>query len=241
MSNTQPNTDPSVYSKSGMRHDTQDAVAQWMRPIPWQSFLTLTFPFAPSAQVATAKFDELVNELEKAIRIKVGFVVAQETRDKSGHYAQRHLHSVMTAAKPIPAQLVVDLWNQSMGRSHQVDCDLALVTPYTSEGDPLGYMCKQIALDDSVWDLRNVESFLPGHVSEPVTTHKALRGARRFADQQNGVQSVRSVVAIDQIKTNPVVSAASSVRIGRAHGTLGSTSPLAFKPRSPFIAAPSIK
>ena len=47
-------------------HDRRavDAVAKWLRPIPWQWFVTLTFPWDVRDATAVRKLRLLLNELE---------------------------------------------------------------------------------------------------------------------------------------------------------------------------------
>jgi hypothetical protein len=236
MKDMKPISNAPEYSKANMKRSSQEAVAAWLRPIAWDTVATLTFPREPSALTAVSKFDEMINELEATLRTRVGYVVGHEIYDKGGNPVQRHLHSVMTAAKPISCDLVVDLWRKAMGRSNDDDSDLALVTPYNADGDALGYITKQIASEDGDWDLRNIEHFDSRLDSTP-TGRGALRAARRLQDQVNGVQSVRKVSAIDHAKSEVGVSAAPSVRIKR----ISSIQPLKFQPRSTRVVIQSIQ
>lgn len=48
-----------------------DAVSRWLRPVDWQLFATLTFPWNVRAETADKKLRQLVNLLEKTYRARV--------------------------------------------------------------------------------------------------------------------------------------------------------------------------
>ena len=238
MSNMKPNTNTSEYAKSNMIRDTPEAVATWLEPIKWSAISTLTLPYSATSTDANARFDAMINSLERSMRMRVGYVRSCEYRSKFGGQVSRHFHCALVAAKPIDCNQVSDAWSALLGKRSGSNSEYALTEPYVAGIGGLQYIAKQIAADDSDWDLRNIEHFDSRLESTP-TGRGSLRAARRLQDQANGNQSVRKVVEIKPVKTGVVISAAPSIRMVRTHGSFGCTLPLAFPPRPACIVSPS--
>ena len=45
-----------------------DAAAKWLRPVPWQWFVTLTLPWNVRSETADAKLKEWLNLIERTMR-----------------------------------------------------------------------------------------------------------------------------------------------------------------------------
>src|ERR1700710_1098823 len=59
-----------------------ESVADWARPIPWQLFVHLTFPWNVRSEAADSKFRAFVNDLEKHLKTRVCFIAGKEGRSK---------------------------------------------------------------------------------------------------------------------------------------------------------------
>jgi hypothetical protein len=177
--------------------DPAAAISEWLKPIKWQHFLTLELPWSARPATAIAKFSSMLNKLERAIRTRACVVHGAETRSKSGATVPLHFHAAMTAVKPIPAQLIVDLWLHEVGRDGattsasgevvvrkgKVKSDLALVVPYNPALNGIGYIMKQVQDDSFHWDTRNINLLTPPTASDTKQDHAALRAARRLVKQ----------------------------------------------------------
>lgn len=47
-----------------------DAAAKWLRPIQWQWFVTLTFPWNVKGETADVKLKEWLNLIERALKTR---------------------------------------------------------------------------------------------------------------------------------------------------------------------------
>jgi hypothetical protein len=177
--------------------DPAAAISEWLKPIKWQHFCTLEQPWSARPETAIAKFTSMVNKLERTIRTRACVVYGAETRSKSGATVPVHFHAALTAVKPIPAQLIVDLWLHEVGRDGsitsssgevvvrkgKVKSDLALVVPYNPSLNGIGYIMKQVQDDSFHWDSRNINLFAPPASIDTKQDHAALRAARRLQKQ----------------------------------------------------------
>jgi hypothetical protein len=60
-----------------------DAAAKWLAPVPWQYFVTLTFPWNVREETADSKFRQFMNTVERELRHSVCFVVGKERKPQS--------------------------------------------------------------------------------------------------------------------------------------------------------------
>ncbi len=125
----------------------------------------------------------MLNSLERNLRTRIAYVKSTEIRSKSGAVVPRHIHCVLTAIKPIPADLVKELWLSGVGRPQIEKSDLAVVEPYKPGCGGIAYITKQIGTQHGDWSFKNVQLFAPGIESEPKTDHASLRAARRWQAQ----------------------------------------------------------
>ena len=60
-----------------------DATARWLRPVSWQWFVTLTFPWNVRSETADAKLKQWLNQIERTMRTRVCFVAGKERTPRS--------------------------------------------------------------------------------------------------------------------------------------------------------------
>jgi hypothetical protein len=92
-----------------------DAVKTWLSPIRWQHFVTLEFPWHVRAETAAAKLREFLNNVERELRDSVCFIGGLEEQSKSGEPVPAHFHLLVTSARPIPEQLLKEVWWRMVG------------------------------------------------------------------------------------------------------------------------------
>jgi hypothetical protein len=90
----------------GSELGTVNALAEWLHPIPWQLFATLTFPWNVTSETADRKLREFINRLEKTLRSRVCHVAARESESKTGAAVPWHFHLLLASLETIPADLV---------------------------------------------------------------------------------------------------------------------------------------
>jgi hypothetical protein len=173
----------------GSKHDQSISVpvavevAEWLRPVAWQLFATLEFPWSTKPETASKKFARLIDSMERSLRTRVCSLYAAETRSKSGAIVPLHFHAVFTAARTIPCQLVAGIWNPEVGRTNSMGGDLAQVEPFDPAKSGIAYILKQITDPDCTWDFRNVHLFNRNIHFAPKTNHASRRSARRWETQ----------------------------------------------------------
>jgi hypothetical protein len=167
-----------------LTHSRMNAAAtEWLQPVPWQLFTTLKFPYSASNETATRKYSDLINNIEHNMRTRVCSVSAIENRSKYGERVPLHIHSALACLKPIPPELVTDLWNAGVGRGNSENNDLSVIKRFDSTICGIEYILKQVNDPDCEWDFRNIHLFNPNVRLEPKLDHKSLRSARRWHKQ----------------------------------------------------------
>jgi len=159
------------------------ATAEWLRPVPWQLFATLEFPWNASHKTASRLFDSLINKLERFMRTRVCFLRALENRSKRGERVPVHIHSALACLRPISPQLVSGIWFASVGRPDSKESDLVEIESFDSSMSGVDYIVKQMGDPDCEWDIRNVHLFNPDVKPEPKSDHASLRSDRRWHQQ----------------------------------------------------------
>src|SRR3974390_1209110 len=90
-----------------------DAVAKWLRPVRWQWFVTLTFPWNVRVDTADRKLMELINMLERALHTNICIVAGKEAKPSShGRNVPWHFHILMTSHVPIPKATIKAGWDR---------------------------------------------------------------------------------------------------------------------------------
>jgi hypothetical protein len=173
----------------GSKHDQPISVpvkvAEWLRPVPWQIFATLEFPWSAKPETAGHKFAHLIDMMERSLRTRVCSLYAAETRSKYGAIVPLHFHAAFTATRTITCQLVAGIWNPEVGRSNLMGGDLAQVEAFDPTKGGIAYILKHINGPDCTWDFRNVHLFNRNIRFVPKTDHASLRSARRWEIQAN--------------------------------------------------------
>jgi hypothetical protein len=165
-------------------HHAINAAADWLRPVPWQLFTTLEFPGRARPEIASAKFGEFINTMERNLRSRVGSVHVLESKSKDrGERVPLHIHSALTANKPIDPRLVSSAWHARVGRTDPTSSELVLTRPFDPEMGGIEYILKQIDDPDCEWDFRNVHLFNPNVNLDSKLDHASLRSARRWQQQ----------------------------------------------------------
>ncbi|WP_263383600.1 hypothetical protein [Granulicella arctica] len=192
-----------------MDHTTRDrrfneSVADWVRPIPWQLFVHLTFPWNVRSETADSKFREFVNDLEKTLKTRVCFIAGKEGRSKNGPTVPFHFHVAMTAAITIPLDLVKTTWRNLIGRSNasELKDDSVRVDPWCSHADGLSYLLKQISDADSSWDCNWIGLFHPGPLYSPDWKNERQRKTKRWHYQP--VKTIKVPVSLSIVELAPL-------------------------------------
>jgi len=60
-----------------------DATAKWLRPVPWQWFVTLTFSWNVRGETADLKLKQWLNTVERELKARVCFVASKQCKPPS--------------------------------------------------------------------------------------------------------------------------------------------------------------
>jgi hypothetical protein len=156
-------------------------LSDWLAPIPWQFFLTLEFPWNVARHTATVRFHDYLNSAEKRLGDSICFIAGVEGKSKFGELVPWHIHLLMTSSRPIPANLLKELWWAREGRGTRSEIhpegDSIIVLPFDAEKRGLEY-CLKFANDcrgDWMWNW--LEIFNPNIPSS--AHHRVARRRRR--------------------------------------------------------------
>lgn len=170
----------------GMQHRNRvivDALAEWVRPIPWQYFVTVEFPWNVRPETADRKFKALINELERDMKTRIGYVVGKESRSKSGAVVPWHFHCCLTALKPINESQIVESWGRLVHRTTSPGDDVVRVEPYNAAQRGVEYITKMIGTLEAEWDFNWLHLFNPAIECAPKLDHRSQRRDRRWQQQ----------------------------------------------------------
>jgi len=179
-----------------------DAAAKWLRPIPWQWFVTLTFPWNIRYETADRKLRELINNLEKSLGTSVCFVAGKESKPKvDGVSVPWHFHVLMASHASIPRSAIEYFWKQLVGAGHsrvidgRFESESVKVEPYNENERGPEYCLKAMCSLQGDWSFRRLEIFNPniGGASRP--NHRTLRAARRAKEQKQRFEASRTLAA----------------------------------------------
>jgi hypothetical protein len=88
-----------------------DATAKWLRPVPWQWFVTLTFSWNVRGETADLKLKQWLNTVERELKARVCFVASKECKPPSfGMEVPWHFHVLVAAQVSIPKELREGTW-----------------------------------------------------------------------------------------------------------------------------------
>jgi hypothetical protein len=160
-----------------------DAVAEMVRPIEWQLFVTVEFPWDVRPETADRKFNALINELERDMKTRIGYVVGKESRSKSGAAVPLHFHCCLTALKPINASQIESVWLRIVHRTKSLESDVVRVEPYNAERHGVEYITKMIGSLNAEWDFNWLHLFNPAIEYNQKLDHRSSRLGRRWQQQ----------------------------------------------------------
>jgi hypothetical protein len=116
-----PDTDKSAGAWSNRLSEPDrrlvDAVNDWLAPIEWQFFVTLEFTWDVRSETAHSTLKEYLRRIGEQIREPVCFIAGMENESKAtGMRVPWHFHLLMTAHRPIPMDLLKQIWWNMVGR-----------------------------------------------------------------------------------------------------------------------------
>jgi len=186
-----------------------DATARWLRPVSWQWFVTLTFPWNVTSETADAKLKQWLNLIERTLRTRVCFVAGKESKPRfRGMEVPWHFHLLVTSMVDLPKGLLVDTWKDLVSRAAQhrqdgaiggsfaaedalqaVDHknDSAVVESYSDNRLGPEYCLKSINNCSGDWTFRWIELFNPKIKQTSYPSHSTIRTRARFAAQQREI------------------------------------------------------
>lgn len=166
------------------------AVAEWLRPVRWQWFVTLTFPWDVAYSTADRKLRELINALERFHRAPIGYVAGKESRSRhDGGRVPWHFHLLITSRCRVSKEALETLWLDQIRRGLQSEADIlkrgehALVEPYEAHRLGPEYCLKTMNEDTSDWYIHRLREFLPGLPGTAFPNHCTVRRQRRAIAQ----------------------------------------------------------
>jgi hypothetical protein len=173
-----------------------DAYAKWLNPIPWQFFVTLTFPWDATSETADQKLKELLNALERELKNSICFMAGKERKARSaGMNVPWHFHVLMTAQCPIPKDLIEIWWRQLVGASGTGGLgkdDSVLVVPYDKNKRGVEYCLKLVNDCNGDWASRWLQLFHPTIKRTSQPDHRTLRQEKRFAGRSRPQGATRT-------------------------------------------------
>ena len=175
-----------------------DAVAEWLKPVDWQWFITLTFSWNVRAETADQKFKDWVNRVERDLRNRMCFVAGKERKpDSDGMKVPWHFHVLVTSLVPIPRSLLELHWTRLVGSGRSAIVD-GVAVPESILAEAYGehrmgpeYCLKSMNACLGEWQFRWLELFNPAitkQTSRP--NHRTNVQRRRFAQQKQRPDSV---------------------------------------------------
>jgi hypothetical protein len=173
-----------------------DAVAKWLRPVRWQWFISLTFPWKIRSETADMKLQALINSLERHHHAPVGFVAGKESRSRhDGSPVPWHFHLLITSHVPLSGEAIQCFWLDLIGRGLQSDADILLrgehvmVEPYHAHERGPEYCLKAMNEDTGDWYIHGLERYLPGIPGTARPNHRTVRRQRRNAAKRTCPQN----------------------------------------------------
>lgn len=163
-----------------------DATATWLRPVSWQWFVTYTFPWNVRFETGVARFRTAIQRMQADLRNTICFVAGMERLPQRG--VPWHFHALLTAAVPIPQQLVRETWWKLVGRGNRTPAhpegDSVEVSRYDDERVGPEYCLKRMNDCDGEWIHRRLELFNPNIPPSGSAHEDRLR--RRVAAAREG-------------------------------------------------------
>jgi hypothetical protein len=168
-----------------------DALGSWLRPVPWQWFMTATFRWNVRSETADRKFEEWINLIERELRTRVCLVAGRERKPRShGSKVPWHFHVLVTAATAIPDGMLAGHWKTVAGEGHKrvVDDKLVdegiLIERYQGHLKGPEYCLKSMNDCNGDWDSRWLRLFHSGIKGTTKPNHQTIRQERRFKEEK---------------------------------------------------------
>jgi hypothetical protein len=165
-----------------------DAVAKWLRPVCWQWFICLTFPWNVRPETADKKLKALIDAIERHHRAIVGMAAGKETRSRhDGSHVPLRFHLLITSRVPISGEAIEALWLGLIRRGLQSEAEIlrigeyAKVEPYQAHERGTEYCLKMMNDGAGDWYLHRLEHFLPGVPGAARPNHRTVRRQRRLS------------------------------------------------------------
>jgi len=162
-----------------------DATAKWLRPVRWQWFVTLTFPWNVRSETADRKLRELINLLERHHREVISFVAGKESRSRIGSSRiPWHFHLIVTSRVTVSKEALECYWLGLIRYGGGMDTRLtehALVEPYHAHERGPEYCLKAVNDCAGEWVLHGLECCLPRVCGPAKPNHGTVRRQRRAA------------------------------------------------------------
>jgi hypothetical protein len=169
-----------------------DAVATWLRPIPWQWFVTATFPWNVRAETAVKKLRAFINDLEKHHRSTVCMVAGQESKPRlHGMSVPVHFHLLLASHSRLSAEAIESLWlAQVTSRRNQGRNDESVrLEPYNEHQRGPEYCLKSLNDMHGDWHLHRLRDFHPDIGGSDKPSHRSVRGSRRHTQRRSRLSS----------------------------------------------------
>jgi hypothetical protein len=166
----------------------------WLRTIPWQLFVTLTFAWRVADAQAEQVFTTFVDRLERHFRCPLVYVRGDERRFSGcGMPAiRRHFHALFAAAVPLARAVVHDTWIEMAGSGkNQAGADVRIYDP---KRGALSYSLKTIFDADGDWSMDNLDLYLrnPSKQSNARDRRRRARHAKRVLLSNTGLRVMSS-------------------------------------------------
>jgi hypothetical protein len=178
---------PDFYERLSVRDRIAvDALSKWLRPVPWQWFVTLTFPWNVKSETAVHKLWQYIDSLERHHRSRVCFVAGQESKPRQhGMSVPNHFHLLLASHARLPADALKALWFAQVTRcsSQERDNESILIEPYQAHQRGPEYCLKAINDTYGDWFIHRLEHFLPGAAGPGKPNHQSVRSAKRNMQQ----------------------------------------------------------
>jgi hypothetical protein len=167
--------------------DVVDAVANWLRPIPWQWFATLTFHWNVRSETADLKLRQWINTIERETRERMCYVFGKEKKGPSlGKTVPWHFHLLATSKADLPKELLESVWQKLVGKGERmeidgdVNYDSILVEPYSTHQKGAEYCLKSLGDSGGEWGFRWLDLFNPKVAGTARPSHRSVRQRARF-------------------------------------------------------------
>lgn len=171
------------------------AMADWLRPINWQLFATLTFPVPRRLETAQSDLKRFVNELEREIRRNICYVAgAERIPGPAGFEVSWHFHLMIASVHELPALQVERAWRRMFGPGKKTlehpDGDSAVVYPFKPGKLGIEYCLKRMNDCHGDWMSHRLELFHP--CAPKSANHKIRRQFWRMQQTESSVAWVGS-------------------------------------------------